>query len=888
MPCGGDREKGTVSMEEKWDYVNLNDFKADSCWTGFSYFFLWVFLLISIAVYGTDTFTAVNLLAFSRWSGRVEPAIPFHISRWIFAGCILLSFALLIYRWISAIRAIRSGSITRSYLDPLAVRVQCFRVFTREGRGWRRFLVFAELTKSKKGAEYVALYAYFSFESWLSILFADGPRQVINAITLWSVMQADLLPGGKNAPKDNGSGEAWQFFNNVKILAEGNNLQAVVLFGMLFTLIIWVLSILRLASAVVLYLIFLFHHIPSTDGSLKVYCRRKISTRLTRIVRKKVDKALANGFKMQNRAPTHPTVAGGAAAKPTLPSLPDVNREKPMASPTLSRSTTQTTLPPYTRSNSTAVDKHPTLPTLELDSKPPLTRTVTQSSAISDGASFMEPSATTVYSPLDHQTASLPPVPLLPPNLPTSRTPGAEWRQPSGPPPMSREFGTGTPGPGMRNLTDTGPRSYTPYGPDGDASNRLRTPGASVRQRDHEQASTGTASPARYNPYGEPLGYYGAPPEDGYMNDETPVPGTAQVRPQHTMTGSTQGHSQQDQWSSHPYSPAHQQETVDPFSDQQRNPLNGDFAVAPQLARSTTPANTSMASRTPPNRSMTPASHRGTPGPQPGRKTPGPMRTYTPFNPTDAGHPQSAYEAFTPNPEATQPSPASAGDPSIGYRAFTPNPEATQPSPASAGDPSLGYRAFTPNPEATQPSPASAGDPSLGYRAFSPLSNGIATAPTGSPSGPHHSPAGYQAFNPIVGNTDADSTEHAHSGFHTLDSVSDTATPTMASPGDVEPGYRPFSPASNANHSTRAGSGDSQSTYQAFSPIAHGNASEYGRATPMSRAPQTYEQTHPYPPGPQYLARAQTASPSTMSGYRHGRQPFPPGHDIPRAKTSQY
>jgi hypothetical protein len=35
----------------------------------------------------------------------------------------------------------------------------------RRGRGWRRFLVFAELTKSKKGAEYVALFAYFSFES---------------------------------------------------------------------------------------------------------------------------------------------------------------------------------------------------------------------------------------------------------------------------------------------------------------------------------------------------------------------------------------------------------------------------------------------------------------------------------------------------------------------------------------------------------------------------------------------------------------------------------------------------------------------------------------------------------------------------------------------------
>lgn len=116
-------------------------------------------------MYGVDSFVAVNLLAYSRWAGSIRPAISFNISRWIFACCILVSFALLIYRWYYALRAIRSGSITRSYLDDLAVRVQSARVLGKNGRGWKRFLVFAELTKSKKGAEYVALYSYFSFQS---------------------------------------------------------------------------------------------------------------------------------------------------------------------------------------------------------------------------------------------------------------------------------------------------------------------------------------------------------------------------------------------------------------------------------------------------------------------------------------------------------------------------------------------------------------------------------------------------------------------------------------------------------------------------------------------------------------------------------------------------
>lgn len=57
----------------------------------------------------------------------------------------------------------KQGGVAQSYLDPLAVRIQSIRM-GKNGRGWRRFVVFAELTKSRKGADYVALLAYFSFE----------------------------------------------------------------------------------------------------------------------------------------------------------------------------------------------------------------------------------------------------------------------------------------------------------------------------------------------------------------------------------------------------------------------------------------------------------------------------------------------------------------------------------------------------------------------------------------------------------------------------------------------------------------------------------------------------------------------------------------------------
>jgi hypothetical protein len=118
---------------------------------------IWIIVFVTIAVYAADTFTAVQLLKFGRWSSSIKPAIDFHVSKWIFAGCIMFSWAICIYEWLRALRIMRKQSVTEDYLDPLAVVLQSIRF---DG-GWRRFLVFAELTKSKKKAAWVALFVYF-------------------------------------------------------------------------------------------------------------------------------------------------------------------------------------------------------------------------------------------------------------------------------------------------------------------------------------------------------------------------------------------------------------------------------------------------------------------------------------------------------------------------------------------------------------------------------------------------------------------------------------------------------------------------------------------------------------------------------------------------------
>jgi Fungal potassium channel len=184
-------------------------------------------------------------------------------------------------------------------------------------------------------------------------------------------MQLNLIPTGDHAAKD-GHAPIIQFFVNVGVLADKQGKQqAAILFGMLFTLVIWVITLVNLMVAVVLYLLFLFHHIPSADGGLSGYCRRKINKSMEKIVKAKVDKALKKENALRARQEAW-QATDAMKRQPTLPNLDASGEEK---TSTLSRQTTQATLPEYTsRAGSTPssavaspsdLERQPTLPDLE-------------------------------------------------------------------------------------------------------------------------------------------------------------------------------------------------------------------------------------------------------------------------------------------------------------------------------------------------------------------------------------------------------------------------------------------------------------------------------------------------------------------------------------------
>lgn len=307
-----------------------------------------------------DSYTAITLLVYNRWFSEIEPAIPPETAKVIFSVCILISYVLIIADWFPAQRAIRRGGVADAYMDAVALRWSCvWGGKGKEDTGWRRFLVFARLTEKRGKMDYVALFTYFSFKGscvfvrptmrgtkmlinhllgWVRIVFAEGPRVVINAFTLASVVKANLVSKGQLEPLSNFS----NFFKNIQLLYSQNKAQVFTLGSMTFTTVLWLFAMLQLLLACFLFILFLWRLIG--DDSLQKYCKDRIDRRVSEIVNDNHKQGLEKDMKKGGtpRAPTIPVPAAVALEKPsygkptytvsaaqrlpTTPYLPEIGR----------------------------------------------------------------------------------------------------------------------------------------------------------------------------------------------------------------------------------------------------------------------------------------------------------------------------------------------------------------------------------------------------------------------------------------------------------------------------------------------------------------------------------------------------------------------------------
>ncbi|KAF8540277.1 hypothetical protein BDD12DRAFT_804656 [Trichophaea hybrida] len=310
--CGRSRRSEQVLAEHKFAYVNLSDFRSKSCLNYTAYFWIYMGTLISVTCYAADIYTAVILLAYNRWTNdTLERAslINFNVAKIVFSVCIFLSFVLLAIDWFFAIKVIKSDGVAEAYMNVIALRFNCIRGGKSKGdTGWKRFLVFSRLTDSRGVVDYLALFTYFAFKGWVRIIFAEGPRVVINALTFISITQANVIMNNKNDTL-----EGFQKFGqNIQHLYNQNKYQVVILGTMAFTSIMWIFAILRLLIASLVYICYLWHAMSGSQ-SLRGYCKDRIDTRMGEIVQKKHDKTIRRE-KQQNkeflgRQPTIPILA---------------------------------------------------------------------------------------------------------------------------------------------------------------------------------------------------------------------------------------------------------------------------------------------------------------------------------------------------------------------------------------------------------------------------------------------------------------------------------------------------------------------------------------------------------------------------------------------------
>jgi hypothetical protein len=159
--------KREVVQDHKFDFINVDDFIDNSCWRQFTYTLVFAAIIRGILVYCSDIFTAANLLANSNENSFVPKSgvqlelfgkLPFDVYKYLFSGCILLSFLLLGLEIRRARNIVKSRDISYAFTSMIASRYYTVRSYPH-------FCFFAQINNSRKMVDEVAFFCFFTFRS---------------------------------------------------------------------------------------------------------------------------------------------------------------------------------------------------------------------------------------------------------------------------------------------------------------------------------------------------------------------------------------------------------------------------------------------------------------------------------------------------------------------------------------------------------------------------------------------------------------------------------------------------------------------------------------------------------------------------------------------------
>ncbi|CCE63825.1 hypothetical protein TPHA_0F03450 [Tetrapisispora phaffii CBS 4417] len=275
------RFKWLYSLNPK-TFADLNErkFKNYRFGTLASYlFFVIIMNILKVALFISDIYTCVKLLAFNSWGNNlIKPYLSFKISKWLFSGCIFFSIVLLIWEFIRSIRVYKTKNIALSYINGF-----CKHYYSL--KNYAIFCFFEELSVDSKFQQ-VAFFTFFEMKSCFRFLFADTPRQVINGLTLWSVLISES--NGKNLSDLESASNLLQ---KIKYIAQTNHEEAILLSFMLFSFAIWCIFFIKFTIAVIC-LLYVYHKLITKQKykGLREYVCISINNKVDYLIKENTDK----------------------------------------------------------------------------------------------------------------------------------------------------------------------------------------------------------------------------------------------------------------------------------------------------------------------------------------------------------------------------------------------------------------------------------------------------------------------------------------------------------------------------------------------------------------------------------------------------------------------
>lgn len=279
MCCSGGSWKREVVPDHKFDFIDTREFHSKGIAVRLRYIWLYGLIVVSFLVYVSDIYTAVTMLTTSDWTNTIFRScprqdcsiIPFKFGKWLFVGCIIFSFLLLAYEAHKAKKIIASRDISYAFTNVMANHYYSLRSFDH-------FCFFCHISNSTKKKDDFAFFVFFTFKSWKRVLFADTPRQAINAMTLYSFYLA------KNTGPDH---DPRPFYDVTKY--SDNFVTTGLIISLGFTVLVCAGSLLLLLSAGICYIPLLCY----IQGNLKEYCCHKVDKRISELMKRKNKQRLA-------------------------------------------------------------------------------------------------------------------------------------------------------------------------------------------------------------------------------------------------------------------------------------------------------------------------------------------------------------------------------------------------------------------------------------------------------------------------------------------------------------------------------------------------------------------------------------------------------------------